>query len=74
MKKYLTLAGVIVMLTILQSCKNDQRSTPDGTMVDRNPGHVQEQLDNRGGQSQSSDTTNHNTIEDKTRVVQDSAR
>lgn len=73
MKKYLTFSAMIVVM-ILQSCKNEQRTTPDGTMVDRNEGHVQEELDNRGGQSQSSDTTNHNTIEDKTRVVQDSVR
>ena len=43
------------ILFIVAGCR--QKTTEDGTMVDRETGYTEEQLDNRGGQAQSQDST-----------------
>ena len=51
--KMLTLGAALLL--ILGSCR--QKTTKDGTMVDRENGYSEEQHDNQGGQAQSQDTT-----------------
>ncbi len=53
MKKLILLMGGITLLLSLDSCR--QKSTDDGTLIDRENGYSEEELDNRGGQAQSQD-------------------
>jgi hypothetical protein len=51
------------ILFIVAGCR--QKTTKDGTMVDRETGYTEEQLDNRGGQAQSQDSTGNELFDNR---------